>query len=93
MSNDELTHKLIVLMQKHDTHLQAAIEAVQKLGNANNTLSEFMKYIPTLPKPIYAELMANAVRHDNARDQLLEAWELMKEDFRELMQAMLEATK
>ena len=93
MSNDELINQLIVLMQKHETHMQAAVEAVTKLGNANNKLFDFMKHIPALPKPIYDKLMANAVRHDNARNQLLEAFELVKEDFIELAQAMLKATE
>ena len=93
MSSDELTKQLVVLMRKHETHLQAAMEAVTKLGSTDNALFEFMKRIPDFSQSDYDELMANAIKHDNARDQLLEAWALMKEDVRELTQAMLKAAQ
>ena len=93
MSNDELTHKLVALMQVHLTHMQAAIEAVTKLVNSDNTFIELMKHLPVLPGPVYDEFMANAIRHDNARDQFVKASELMKENFIELAQVILKAVE
>ena len=93
MSNDELATRLNALMRHYHTHADAALMAIDKLGNSNNVLSEFLTHLIGLPKPVYDELMANAIRHDNAKDQLIEAFELMKIDFEKLAQAMLKATE
>ena len=80
------------VLESYNTHLQQSIEGVSKLADSSNELLSVLMAC-SFPVEALSQMELIALRHDHAKEQLIEAAQLLHGDFQrlcELLELVLE---
>ena len=85
MTNLELVNEILA---HYNTHMAAQIAAIDKFKEADDEIFKCFVRATFPPDIDFAEVMRQAKKRDNAREQMIEAFQLMYADFVRLAQAI-----